>query len=293
MPPLLGCLLAPRYSSISVESPADVQDCGLPSQADFAEPCDKSFATTLEFSGKYSAADAGSVVDPGTGAAANFAFFKWSGRHNSALGKFGVPPAQSFPAIEGFKFGNGRVGEVRFSADILAWTAGGRGEVAAFLMDADIPALLRKGEPQYLGRQLDPPRNVSTFGRLAAGVPLKVIGAGHFVLSAASFGEERNSLGNGLTQSTSWFAWDTSMKRPALPRGGLHFPCAEDGLNHIGPPVTPSACKAVAFGDAVNPRLSGPKKIDEVAFSFGLCLGAVIETCDGGLGRGDHGLIGP
>ena len=53
------------------------------------------------------------------------------------------------------QFGDGRIGEVRYAADIVVGIAGRRGAFTAFVMDAEIPALLRKGALDALGAQLD------------------------------------------------------------------------------------------------------------------------------------------
>ena len=69
-------------------------------------------------------------------------------------------------------------------------------------------------------------------------------------------------LGNGSTQSASCFEVDTSMGRPHLFNGGLHFPPAE--MVFISPPRPPStfsARRAAVLGDAVGPSLSDSKEV--------------------------------
>ena len=72
-------------------------------------------------------------------ATATLACSEWLGRRSSVLKKFGVPPAQAHPARGRFKFGDVRLGEGRYAADIPVGAAGGRGKVTASLIDADIP----------------------------------------------------------------------------------------------------------------------------------------------------------
>ena len=51
----------------------------------------------------------------------------------------GLPRVLTFLSRARFKFVGGRIGEVRLAADIT------EGNLAACLLDADIPALLRNG----------------------------------------------------------------------------------------------------------------------------------------------------
>ena len=51
------------------------------------------------------------------------------------------------------------------------------------------------------------------------------------------------------------------VKRPNSACGGLHSPHTADGLYQSEPPPTFAACKAVWWGDALNPGVSDPKKI--------------------------------
>ena len=54
-----------------------------------------------------------------------------------------------------FKFGGGRLGEVRCAADTKVGMVGRRGALAAFVLKADAPALLRQGAIEALGGQTD------------------------------------------------------------------------------------------------------------------------------------------
>ena len=79
-----------------------------------------------------------------TGATANLVCFKWLGNHNSFLRKIGHQNVMPYSTMARLKFGDGRVGELKHAADIKDGTAGRRAALAAFALEADIPAFLRK-----------------------------------------------------------------------------------------------------------------------------------------------------
>ena len=56
-----------------------------------------------------------------------------------------------YPTIARCKFGDGRAGEVKHAAEIKVGIARRRGASAAFVSEAAIPALLRKGAFEVLG----------------------------------------------------------------------------------------------------------------------------------------------
>ena len=85
-------------------------------------------------------------------------------------------------------------------------------------------------------------------------VPLKVTGVGRYVLGASSL------TGEGSAQFASRYSWDTEVKRPKLPDGGLHVPNTSDVPYQLGAPAPPAASGAVALGDALDPGVSGPEK---------------------------------
>ena len=122
------------------------------------------------------AADSEAVLD--AGATVNLGRFRWLDHRDSVLEKFGDPPAQPPPAWARFKLGTDRLGEARYAADSPAGVAGGRGKLAASLMEGGIPASLRIGSLATLGGQLGPPRNVLTLGKFGIDVPLEVAGKG-------------------------------------------------------------------------------------------------------------------
>ena len=82
-----------------------------------------------------------------TGAAANLACFRRLRRRNAVLAKFGAPIERTKPTPARLKFEN-----ARFAADVPLGTAGRRGTVTTFLLEADIPALIRKGALESFGK---------------------------------------------------------------------------------------------------------------------------------------------
>ena len=57
--------------------------------------------------------------------------FKWLENHNSHLRNMGIAKENAYSAMARFKFGRGRVGEVRYEADIKVGIAGLRGTFTA------------------------------------------------------------------------------------------------------------------------------------------------------------------
>ena len=85
------------------------------------------------------------------GAASNLPCFRASGNRNLLSGRTGARRVSTFPACVCFKFGDGRLGDVRFAAYSPAGIAGCRGTLAAFALVADIPAILRRVAVGALG----------------------------------------------------------------------------------------------------------------------------------------------
>ena len=116
---------------------------------------------------------AGCVVVQETGAMTNLVCVKLLGRHNSILGRWGVPGAGPYPARARFKFGDGRPGEVRVAEGIPAEIAGGRGKWTAFGQQADAPAVMRKGALGALGGKVDSSRHASPLNKQRVNIPPK------------------------------------------------------------------------------------------------------------------------
>ena len=95
------------------------------------------------------------MVVLGDGAAANLACVRRLENHNLLSEIRGPLRESTHPAGARVQFGYGRLGEVRLAAEITVGLAGQGGTPAAFALEADIPALLRKGVLEVLGGQLD------------------------------------------------------------------------------------------------------------------------------------------
>ena len=94
---------------------------------------------------------AGSMLAFDARTPANLGCSKWLDRHDSNLERWRVPRAETFPARARFKFDDGRLRGVRLAATIPLGIPGGRGLSAAFVLEADIRAVLRKGALEAVG----------------------------------------------------------------------------------------------------------------------------------------------
>ena len=147
---------------------------------------------------------------------------------------------------------------VRLAADSTAGVAGAKGNFAAFVLDADIPALSHRGASEALGGQLGFSRDSSTSGLRGGGDPLKVNDMENYILSV---------VGPRPRFSASMVEWACTWKRPNLDSGGIRFSFTEDGMCSFTPPHPPpppssppfSACKAATLGGARAGALSDPK----------------------------------
>ena len=107
----------------------------------------------------------------------------------------GIPKVAMYPSTARFRLGGGRVGGVRYAADIKVGIAGRRAASAASVPGADIPALLREGTPEALGGQLDFKRNTLGIRNRGVGIPPQVNGVGRCVLSVVAFGKRPPRVG--------------------------------------------------------------------------------------------------
>ena len=115
--------------------------------------------------------DSDSLVVLDSGATASLAHFRWLENHNWPLGRRGYQKASTYPSSARFRFGDGCQGEVRRAADIPVAVVGRRGKFTAFVLGADIPALLREGALEAMGGQLDFPRDLLTLRKRGVGTP--------------------------------------------------------------------------------------------------------------------------
>ena len=134
--------------------PLLVQQAGNIGGGETEGKCEQSFATSMDAGDLFLVSQDDSVVASALGATADIVCFSWLARHNRNLGRRGIPRVATYPSRERFRFGDGRLGEVRYAADIPAGIAGNRGVSTAFVLDADIPALSRRGSMEALGGQL-------------------------------------------------------------------------------------------------------------------------------------------
>ena len=131
--------------------------------------------------------------------------------------------------------------------------AGCKGAFTAFVLDAEIPAVLCKGELESLGAQLDFEKDTLSLLRRGVCVPLGVNAMGHYIVSVVEFGR-------GSEVAASYFEWSFVEQRPDSLGGGLHLPLKGSGLIRFAPPREFSVCTAVTSGDAEDDSTSETKK---------------------------------
>ena len=204
--------------------------------------------------GQFSASQSDSVVALGTGATANLVCYKWFANHNLYSGRRELEKAVPHPSSARFKFGDGRIGGVKHAADNRVGIAGCKGACAAFLLDAEIPAWLRKGALEALGAQLDFEKDTLSPLRHGVREPLRVNAEGQYIVRAVEFGR-------GPNVTASYFERSVVEKRPDLSDGGLHLRLAESESIRFAPPREFPACTAVTLGDAQDDSISDPKKL--------------------------------
>lgn len=141
------------------------------------------------------------------------------GNLNQVSEKHGPPQLSAYPARTRLEFGGGRHGEARFTAD-LPGSAGCRGELAASVTDAGIPAILRKGAVEALGGQSQVARDMLTLRNQGADIPPKVNQTGRNILNAVAVGEGRPRSGRRPAFPASYFEWASVNRRPNIPDGG-------------------------------------------------------------------------
>ena len=144
----------------------------------------------LPYSG--SARHSTAIID--TGASANLVGVNWLNNRNAILKALGRPLAKIAPAFASFRYGDGRVGDVHRAAVIPIAIVGYAGHFMAYVVDADIPALLGKEALETLAGHLNFCERVLTLESLGADIPLEMSAVSHYLLNVADF-PESNSAG--------------------------------------------------------------------------------------------------
>ena len=134
----------------------------------------------MDTGGLFLLAESAIVAVLRAGSAANLFCFRILGRHNRILRREGLSRVSTYPASARLKFGDGRLLEVRHAAYIPVGIAGNKGMFSAFALEADIPAVLRKGAYGAPCVQLDFSRDISTLRRKGVVIPLGVNRVGLF-----------------------------------------------------------------------------------------------------------------
>ena len=204
--------------------------------------------STIDLGGEFVVSPASSVVVLDTGATANLVCRQWLANHNRFLERQGIEKAHLYPADARFKFGDGRIGEVRYAADITVGIAGRKGSFTAFVLDAEIPALLCKGALEALSAQLDFAKGTLWLERHGICVPLGLSDMGHYAMSVAEFRKGRPKRTRDPLLSASFFERSLMDKRPDLSGGGLPFPLNESDFLRFSPPKNTGVFSVVSPG---------------------------------------------
>ena len=118
----------------------------------------------------------------------------WPNSRSAILQALGRPLAKITPGFASFRYGDGRVGDVHRAAVIPIAIVGHAGHFMAYVVDADVPALLRKNALETPGGHLNFCERVLALESLEPDVPLEMSAAGHYLLNVADF-PESNSVG--------------------------------------------------------------------------------------------------
>ena len=199
----------------------------------------------------------GGTVIIDTGASANLAGADWLKNHNAIHKALGRPLAAIAPALASFRNGDGRVGNVHRAALIPIAIVGRAGQFMAYVVEADIPALLGKEGLETLGGHLNFRERVLTLEPFGADIPLEMNAAGRYLSNMADFPESSSARKYGsctdgrarrmenhksLFQNDALFFMDVTPKtqmRPAgkrgLPRILSRLDTAQVGMGGVRP----------------------------------------------------------
>ena len=126
-------------------SPVGAQDDRSSVRPDAQGRCAQSIATARNLGNRLLHMGEDSVVVSDIRAAANLERFRGLVNRNLLVEGRGSPRVSTFPGCARFKFGDGRLVDVRYAADISVGLADCNGAFAASALDAGGPTLLRKG----------------------------------------------------------------------------------------------------------------------------------------------------
>ena len=90
-------------------------------------------------------------------------------------------------AFASFRFGNGRVGNVHRAATIPIAIVSHAGHFMAYVVEADISALLGQEALGTLGGRLNFCERVLALKSLGADIPLEISAADHYLVNVADF----------------------------------------------------------------------------------------------------------
>ena len=186
----------PSYSSISTDTPVSAQT---------RSDCEQAFSAALDMVGLIMVSKGDSVVVSDARATPNMACFRWLEHHHRLLERSGPQKASTNRSDARSRFGDGLPGEVRHAACIPAGVAGSKGMFIAFVLDADIPALLRKDAVEALGGQLDFSRDSSVLLKEGVASPLRANMLGDYNLCVVDFGAGASRKVRRPVVSASYF----------------------------------------------------------------------------------------
>ena len=120
----------PFYSPISTRTPVWARKAEHVGSEEAKSECEQSSATTLDVGGLclVPGDDSAAVMD--TGSTANLVCFRWPVRRNLLSEKRGRQKVATYPSSARFRFGDGRLADVRHAAGIPADIAGSQGDIA-------------------------------------------------------------------------------------------------------------------------------------------------------------------
>ena len=188
MLPEQGKAPTPSLSVISTATPVSTRKANHLGSAGNLSDHEQSSATTLDVGGFFLVADSDSTMVLETGATANLVHFCWLRPRNRILQRRGSQKVLTYPPSARFRFGNGRLGEVRHPAGISAGIPVRKGEFTVFVLDAGIPTLLRKGALEILEGQPDYTRGISTLHKQRVSIIPKENNMGRLILIVVDFG---------------------------------------------------------------------------------------------------------